>query len=78
MNNYIPENTMDVIIYPGSYLISYRQVSNIMRRCRRCFNYIFILDLTPGFKGLDKDDRKTRGESFKFWDLVRLILETLR
>ena len=40
-----------------------------------CSNYIFILDLTPGFKGLDKDDRKTRGESFKFCDLVRLILE---
>ena len=24
--------------------------------CRRCSNYIFILDLTPGFKGLAKDD----------------------
>ena len=37
-----------------------------------------ILDLTPGLKGLDKDDFKTRWESFKFWDLVRLILEILR
>ena len=46
--------------------------------CRRCSNYIFILDLTPGFKGLGKDNFKTRWESFKFWDLVQLILETLR
>ena len=46
--------------------------------CRRCSNYIFILDLKPGFKGLGKDDFKTRWESFQFWDLVRLILETLR
>ena len=46
--------------------------------CRRCSNYIFVLDLTPGFKGLGKDDFKTRWESFKFWDLVRLILEFLR
>ena len=46
--------------------------------CWRCSNYIFILDLTPGLKGLGKDDFKTRWESFKFWDLVRLILEILR
>ena len=46
--------------------------------CRRCSNYIFILDLTPGFKGLGKDDFKTRWESFQFCDLVCLILETLR
>ena len=46
--------------------------------CWRCSNYIFILDLTPGFNGLGKDDYMTRWESFKFWDLVRLILEILR
>ena len=34
--------------------------------CRRCSNYIFILNLTPGFNGLGKDDCKTRWESFKF------------
>ena len=34
--------------------------------CRRCSNYIFIIDLTPGLKGLGKDDFKTRWESFKF------------
>ena len=68
----------------------YRQVSNIRQlncwslrcswsiACRRCSNYIFILDLTPGFNGLGKDDWKTRWESFKFWDLVHLILEILR
>ena len=38
----------------------------------------FILVLTPGFNRLGKDKCKTRRESFKFWDLVRLILETLR
>ena len=46
--------------------------------CRRCSNYIFILDLASGFKGFGKDSRKTVRESFKCWDLVRLILETWR
>ena len=48
--------------------------------CRRCSNYIFILDLTPGFNGLGKDNYKTRRETFRFssWDLVRLILEIWR
>ena len=46
--------------------------------CRRCSNYIFILDLTFGSKGFGKDSRKTVRESFKCWDLVHLILETLR
>ena len=30
--------------------------------CRRCSNYIFFLDLTPSFNGLDKDNYKTRQE----------------
>ena len=46
--------------------------------CRRCSNYIFILNLTSGFNGLGKDNYQMRREAFKFWDLVRLILETLR
>ena len=46
--------------------------------CRRCSNYIFILDLTPGFIGLGKDNCKTRTETFMFWDWVRLILENWR
>ena len=41
--------------------------------CRRCSNYIFIPNLTPGFNGLGKDNYKMRREAFKFWDLVRLI-----
>ena len=45
--------------------------------CRHCSNYIFILDLTPGFSGLGKDCKR-RGESFQFSDLVRLILKILR
>ena len=46
--------------------------------CRRCSIYIFILDLTSGFKGFGNDSRKTSREFFKCWDLVRLILETWR
>ena len=45
--------------------------------CQRCSNYIFILDLTPGFNGLGKSNFKTRRETFKFGDLVCLILEIL-
>ena len=33
---------------------------------RRCSNYIFILDITPGFNGLGKDNHKTRRETSKF------------
>ena len=46
--------------------------------CRRCSNYIFIFNLTPGFNGLYRDNCKTRQETFKFRDSVRLILEVLR
>ena len=56
----------------------YCQTSNIRCTCRRCSNYIFVLNLTPGFNGLAKSNCKTRRQSLKFWDLVRLILETLR
>ena len=38
----------------------------------------FILNLTPGFNGLGKDNCKTSQELFKFCDLVWLILEILR
>ena len=76
------------------YFLYYRKTSNISRTlvgnkivdnscswsisCRRCSNCIFILNLTPGFHGLGKDHCKRRQETFKFWDLVRLILEVLR
>ena len=45
--------------------------------CQRCSNYIFILDSTPGFNGLGKDNCKTRWETSKFRDLVHLILRVL-
>ena len=32
--------------------------------------YIFILDLTPGFNGLHQDNCKMRQQTFKLWDLV--------
>ena len=44
--------------------------------CQRCSNYIFILDLTPGFNGFGKDYYMMRWETFKFWDLVHFISET--
>ena len=43
--------------------------------CRRCSNYMFVLNSTPGFNGLGKGNCKTREETFKFLDLVCLILE---
>ena len=46
--------------------------------CRRCSNYIFILGLTPGFNILRKDNCMPGRETFKVWDSVRRILETLR
>ena len=46
--------------------------------CRHCSNYIFILDLTPGFNGLGKGNGKMRWETFKFWDFVCLILKILQ
>ena len=38
----------------------------------RCSNYIFILDFTTGFNGLDNDNCKMRQESLKFWEAVPL------
>ena len=43
--------------------------------CRRCSNYIFILNFTPGINGLGKDNCKTRREIFMLGDRVRLKLE---
>ena len=40
--------------------------------------YIIILDLTPGFIGLGKDNCKTRRETLKLGDLVWLIVDILR
>ena len=46
--------------------------------CWRCSNYIFLLHLTLGFNILRKDNFKPRRETFKFCNLVCLILEILR
>ena len=46
--------------------------------CRRCSNYIFILNLIHGFNRMDKDNCKTGRETLKFWDLVHLIFEIWR
>ena len=46
--------------------------------CRRCSNDIFILDLTPGINGLAENNCNRRQETFKFWDLVWLILDIWR
>ena len=46
--------------------------------CRRCSNNIFILHWTLGFNILCKDNCKPSRETFRYCDLVRLILETLR
>ena len=48
--------------------------------CKLCHdrprsNDIFILDLTPGFTGLVKDNYTTRRETFHCYDVVYLILE---
>ena len=41
--------------------------------CRRCSNYICILQLTLGFNILRKDNCKPRQETFKLWNLVPLV-----
>ena len=43
--------------------------------CRCCSNHIFIFDLILGFNWLGRDNCKKRRVTFKFWDLVWLILE---
>ena len=42
------------------------------------FNYVFILELTTDLNGLGKDNCKARRGTFKFWNLVCLILEVWR
>ena len=43
--------------------------------CRRYSNYIFIRDLTHSSNGLGKHNCKTRHETFRFCDLLQLMLE---
>ena len=52
------------------------KIANMQNFCSGV--YIFILDLKPGFNGLGKDSCKTRRKTFKFGDLMWLILEIWR
>ena len=62
----------------GSSKCNFYIPSNLLYTYRRYSNYIFILNWTPGSNGLAKGNGKTRQQSLKFADLVRLILEILR
>ena len=59
----------------GNKTADHSDICSWSMACRRCSNYIFILDLTSGFSGLGKDNRKMRRGTFKFWALVHFILE---
>ena len=43
--------------------------------CQHCSNYIFIPDLNTWLQEIAHDNYKMRWETFKFWDLVWLILD---
>ena len=68
--------------------IDYRKVSNIRRTLvgNKFVDHsdvvgaspVFILNLTRGFNGSDKDNCKTRRETFMFGDWAHLILENWR
>ena len=62
--------------FVGNQIVDHSDV--VGAACRRCSNYIFILNLTHAFNRLDKDNSKARWETFKFWDSMRLILEIWR
>ena len=67
------------LILLGNYIVDHSDVvgATPVGANKSYSDYILILDLTPGFDGLSgKDKCKMRQETFKFWDLVRLILET--
>ena len=68
---------MELQVMNSPLNLNYRKISNISRTncqslrcswsiaCRRCSNYIFIYDLTSGFKGFGKDSHKIVQKSFK-------------
>ena len=64
----------------------YRQTSNIRRTLvgNLIADNSDVVGASPigaaptGFNGLGKNNCKTRWETFKFWNLVRLVLEILR
>ena len=73
ISNHIHLRLWDVITHPcpeirpaGNHR-TYQQTSHISSTLVGS-NYIFIIDLTPGFNRLGKDNCKTRRETSKFWD----------
>ena len=70
LHSFIPVRSIQLTSYNCCSAMVYHQTSNINRIllgnkflslrcswsivCRRCFNYIFIPDLTPGFNGLGR------------------------
>ena len=54
---------VECIASSASQYESYRDQVYRYTPSQRCSNYIFILNLTPGFNGLGKDNCKTRWES---------------
>ena len=74
-HNYIQISDMSRSLV-GNKSVDHSDVVGAM--CRRCSNYIFILQLSVGFNGLRRCNCKTRRETFKFWDSVRIILDIWR
>ena len=86
---YICNRWQNMIVQPSqthnlqivfTWFLFFRLCSRFLKHiaCRRCSNYIFILNLTRGFNGLGKDNYKTGRETVMFRDWVRLILENWR
>ena len=71
-------NTVKPLINISRILVCWSLRCSWNIACRRCSNYIFILELTPGFRGLGKYNFKTKQETNKFCDLVQLILQVWR
>ena len=65
-------------ILVGTKLVDHSDVVGDACQCAVPTTSSFSIDLAPGFNGLGKENCKTRRESFKFCDLVQLILESLR
>ena len=91
INKWIPNGKMIISWYQrGHLMMSYRQVSNIRCTLvgNNIVDHSVVVGvlpvgdaptsssfLTPGFNGLGKDNCTMRRETFKFGELVQLILE---
>ena len=70
-------STME-ITYPqtsNSCILVGNKIIDHSDTCPYCSTYIFILDLTPSFNGLGKDNCKTKWETSRFMGLVYFIFE---